>query len=99
MAEQHLKDCTKCKARVNVDDYEQGKIDREIQNLNMATYDARETLKMHVWDLGLKYKSVLENRRYSEFIKKKSELAVEYIFEGVEHIIRGVSHSDLKPHV
>ena len=84
-----LKDCIEGKACVSANEYEGGKIDREIRNLKMEKDEQGDTLEMKVWNLSLKYTAILENCAYFEFITKKPELAVE-------HILKPVSRIDLK---
>ena len=89
ITEEELKDCIEGKACVNPNEYELGKIDREIRNLKMEKDDPSDTLEMQVWNPCLKYTTILENCGYSEFITTKRGLAVE-------HILKRVSHIDLK---
>ena len=55
----------------------------------MEKDEASDTLEMQVWNLCLKYTTVLENCGYFEFMTQKPELAVE-------HILKRLSHSHLK---
>ena len=89
ITEEQLQDCIEGKACVNLNDYELGKIDREIRNLKMEKDDPSDTLEMQVRSLCLKYTTILENCGYYDFTTTKPELAEE-------HILKRVSHSDLK---
>lgn len=89
ITEQQLQECINEKARVKPDDYELGKIEHEIKTLKLEKEDASDNLEMQVWKLCLNYTTTLENCGYSEFITKMPEIAVE-------HLLKRVSHQDLK---
>ena len=42
-------------------------------------------MEMKVWELDLRYSTVLKNLGYSEFIRQQPELAVKHILKRVTH--------------
>ena len=90
ISEDQLKDCVKGRSHIDPSDYDLAQIEKGIAHVKLENSSSR--LEMRVWELDLQYSKALKEMGYSEFIQKKSEIAVK-------QIIRRISHKQLKKRV
>ena len=83
ITEDLLKACIDVKSCMDPAEYDLPQIEAGIAHLKLGI--VRKNLEMKVWELDLRYSTVLKHLGYSEFIKQQLELAVKHISKRVTH--------------
>ena len=81
--EDELKASIKVKSCIDPAEYDIAQIEAGIADVKLGI--VKKNLEMNVWELDLRYSTVLNNLGYSKFIKQQPELAVKHILKRVTH--------------